>query len=112
METLLRDGSTTAAGRTIIVGPPDSGRMVALRVGDRLAIDAPSFPGASWRIRGGMPVLVPATPQLGEPAFVLSAAQPGRIGVDLVASGAAQTLPRPIRLIACVSSGARGTRGG
>ena len=77
--------------------------MVALRVGDRLAIDAPNVSGASWRIRGGMPILAPTTPRFGEPAFVLSAAQPGRIGVDLVASGVAQPLPRPIRLIACVS---------
>jgi hypothetical protein len=103
MQTLLREAPTTVTGRTITVGPADSGRMVALRVGDRLAIDAPSLPGASWRIRGGMPILAPATPQLGEPAFVLSATQPGRIGVDLVAGGAAQPLPRPIRLIACVS---------
>lgn len=103
METLLRDVPTRATGRTVTVGPADSGRMVALRVGDRLAIDAPSVPGAEWRVRGGMPILVPTTPQGGEPAFVLTAAQPGRIGVDLVASGSTRPLPRSIRLIVCVS---------
>lgn len=100
---LSRGVATLAPGRTITVGPADSGAMIALRVGDRLAIDAPGMPGATWRIRGGMPILAPATPQLGEPAFVLTAARPGRIGVDLVPSGSAQPLPRPIRLIACVS---------
>jgi hypothetical protein len=105
METLLQDIPTPVTERTVTVTvtAADSGRMIALRVGDRLAIDAPSAPGASWRIRGGAPVLSPTTPQIDEPAFVLNAAQPGRTGVDLVASGSALPLPRPIRLIVCVS---------
>jgi hypothetical protein len=93
----------SVTGRTITVGPADSGRMVALRVGDRLAIAAPTVAGATWRLRGGMPLLAPTTPQLDEPAFVLNATRPGRIGLDLVASGPAQPLPRPLRLIVCVS---------
>jgi hypothetical protein len=103
METRLQDIPLSATGRTITVGPADSGRMIALRVGDRLAIDVPSVAGAQWRVRGGMPIVVPTTPHGSEPAFVLRAAQPGRIGVDLVASGSAGPLPRPIRLIVCVS---------
>jgi hypothetical protein len=102
METLQRE-MVTVGGRTVTVGPADAGQMVALRPGDRLAIAAPSLPGVTWRIRGGMPVLAPTTPRRDEPAFVLVAARPGRIGVDLVPSGEALPLPRPIRLIACVS---------
>ena len=89
--------------RTLVVTSTDSGRMVALRRGDRLAFDAPTSPGVSWRLRGGAPVLSPVPPRVGEPAFVLSAAKAGRVGVDLVASGSANALPRPIRLIVCVN---------
>jgi hypothetical protein len=95
--------ATTTTGRTIRVSAADSGRMIALRLSDRLAIEVPTVAGVTWRIRGGMPILSPTTPQHDEPAFVLTAAQAGRIGVDLVPSSASQPLPRPIRLIACVS---------
>ena len=104
METLLLDRPVVAPERTVTVGSVDTGRMIALRVGDRLAIDAPTVPGVTWRLRGGAPMLTPTAPHLGEPAFVLRAAQPGRTGVDLVPTGgSAMTLPRAIRLIAAVS---------
>jgi hypothetical protein len=104
METLVRDHPTATTGQTVTVGANDSGRMVSLRVGDRLAIDAPSIPGTTWRLRGGAPVLTPTTPSLGDPSFVLRASRPGRTGLDLVASGEAQALPRPLRLIVLVSA--------
>jgi hypothetical protein len=75
--------------------------MIAMHVGDRLVLDVPSLPDASWRLRGGAPVLMPTAPRPGEPAFVLRAAQPGRAGVDLVASG--PVAARPLRLIVSVS---------
>ncbi len=103
MDTLVLDRPVVESGRTVTVGAEDSGRMIALRVGDRLTIDAPSGPGMSWRLRGAVPVLTPTTPHADEPAFALVAARPGRIGVDLVASGSAAVLPRPIRLIVCVN---------
>jgi hypothetical protein len=104
METLLRERPMTAPGRSVTVGAVDSGRMVALRLGDRLAIDAPAVPGATWRLRGGAPLLEASVPHAGEPAFVLRAVQPGRTGVDLVAAGSAMPLPRPIRLIVTVGA--------
>lgn len=103
MEMLVVDRPVAAPGETVTVGAADSGRMMAVRIGDRLAIDVPSLPGVTWRLRGGAPVLVTTTPRAGEPAFVLDAAKPGRTGVDLVASGTAMPLPRPVRLIVCVS---------
>ena len=103
MDTLVLNRPVMASGRTVKVGVEDSGRMIALRVGDRLTIDAPSGPSVSWRLRGAVPVLTPTTPHTDEPAFALLAAQRGRSGVDLVASGSAAVLPRPIRLIVCVN---------
>ena len=92
-----------AGFQSVDLTPAHLGPMVCPPVNGDAHIDAPNVSGASWRIRGGMPILAPTPPRFGEPAFVLSAAQPGRIGVDLVASGVAQPLPRPIRLIACIS---------
>jgi hypothetical protein len=102
METLLRDGLTVAPGRTITVGPADNGRMVALRMGDRLAMTMPVVAGVSWRLRGGAPMLEEAAPHAGEAAMVLQAVRPGRTGIDLLASGSAMPLPRPLRLIVTV----------
>lgn len=102
MDTLVIDRPAVASGQTVTVGAADSGRMLSLRVGDRLTIQAPAGPGVTWRLRGATPVLTTTTPRGDESGFALVASQPGRAGVDLVASGTAPLLPRPIRLIVCV----------
>lgn len=102
MDTLVIDRPAVASGQTVTVGAADSGRMLSLRVGDRLTIQAPAGPGVTWRLRGATPVLTTTPPRADESGFALVASQPGRAGVDLVASGTAPLLPRPIRLIVCV----------
>jgi hypothetical protein len=89
-----------AAGQTVTVSAADSGRMLSLRVGDRLVLDVPVGGDVQWRLRGAEPVMMLTPPQAGTPPFVLIAVRSGRVGVDLVPSS---PLPRPIRLIVCVS---------
>ena len=93
----------SAHGRIITVGLADSGRMIALHVGDQLAIDAPAVPGMTWRLRGGSPMLVSDASHRSEPRFVLTAVKPGRTGVDLVVSGAPGLPVRPLRFIVAIN---------
>ena len=61
MDTLVIDRPAVASGQTVTVGAADSGRMLSLRVGDRLTIQAPAGPGVTWRLRGATPVLTTAS---------------------------------------------------
>ena len=93
----------SAHGRTITVGLADSGRMIALHVGDQLAIDVPTVPGMTWRLRGGTPMLESAASHGTELRFVLTAIKPGRTGVDLVVSGTPGLPVRPLRFIVAIN---------
>lgn len=103
METMLHQGQTVTTGQTVVVGMADSGRMITLHLGDRLEIQAPVKAGVTWRVRGGIPMLETVSPTGGEPSFLLRAVQAGRASVDVMPSGTAMPLPRPIRLIVTVN---------